>query len=323
MKVFITGGTGFIGSHLIDFFIHNNIKVYALIRDPSKLKWIEGLNINYLKGDLLNIPSLPVDTDYVFHIAGFTKAPKSADYYTVNQKGTASLFKSLIRQKLPLKKIIVLSSLAAAGPCQSGDSVKESCTPCPITPYGDSKLQGEKAALKYQNEFPVVIIRVGPVFGPRDHDFIAFFKLIKKGILPKFGSVQKLISMCYVKDLVKAMFLCMHHQLNNGEIINIADPTPYSWDDFGKASSQILGKKLVTLQIPLPLVYFLALISEAMGKIRKKPSIINRDKFKDMIQDAWVADTSKAQQKLSFNPDYSLKQALEETIGWYIKEGWL
>ena len=96
MKAFVTGGTGFIGSHLVEALSRMGIEVFALIRNPKKLKWLKGLNFHILKGDLFSIPSLPGNLDVVYHLAALTKATKAKDYYTVNQQGTASLFESLM-----------------------------------------------------------------------------------------------------------------------------------------------------------------------------------------------------------------------------------
>ena len=323
MKAFVTGGTGFIGSHLIDSLLKHNIKIYALIRDLNNLKWLKGLPIHPLKGDLLTIPSLPTDIDYIFHNAGFTKASKAADYYTANQEGTASLFQALLSQKLSPKRVIYLSSLAAVGPSRHGNQVDEASIPCPVTPYGESKLQGEVEALKFKDKFPITIIRVGPVFGPRDRDFISYFRLINKGILPAFGSIKSRMSVCYVKDLIKSLKLCLDKDLKSGEILHIADPKPYSWDEIGRTAAQLLGKKLTRIKIPLPIIYLTALLSELAGKLINKPTIINRHKLKEMQQEAWITDTAKATGKLDFQSDYSLQAALQETLDWYIEQEWL
>jgi len=324
VKTFITGGTGFIGSHLINYLINKkNTEIFALIRNLNKLKWLEGLNIHFLEGSLLSIPSLPSDIDIIFHIAGLTKTNKSGDYYTVNQQGTASLFQALLSQKVFPKKIICLSSIAASCPSCKGKPVKEYSPPDPVTPYGKSKLQGEIEALKFKDKFSIVIIRVGAVFGPRDKDFLSYFKIINKGILPSVALKPRLLSFCYVKDLVKALDLCTQKNLESGEIINIADPTPYTWDEFGQAAGIALGKTLRKIKIPLPFIYTVSLFSELAGKISRNPSILNRHKFREMKQQGWIVDTKKATEKLSFQPQYSLQEAVRETVDWYIEQGWL
>ena len=324
MKVFVTGGTGFIGSHLIDSLLtQNENEIFALVRDPNNLKWLHGKNIQGLQGDLLTIPELPSDLEYVFHLAGSTKAHKSADYYTVNQSGTASLFQALSSQGLRPKRVVYLSSMAAAGPSKPGCAVKESDPAQPVSCYGRSKLQGEIEALKYAQDYPLTIARVGPVFGPRDRDFLSFFKFLKMGILPSFGSASSRLSMCYVKDLIRGLQMCSTADLKTGEIFNFADPTPYSWDDLGKKAAQILGKSPKQIKISLPMVYTIAFFSEFVDRFKQKPGLISREKISEMRQSAWIADTHKAEEILGFRTKFSLAEGLEETLSWYSQQRWL
>ena len=323
MKALLTGGTGFIGSHLAEFLLEKGAEVFALVRDPHNLKWLKGLNIHLLNGNLLSIPSLPPDIDHVFHIAGLTNSSDVADYYTVNQQGTASLLKSIHDQEILPKKIICLSSLAAAGPNSDGRPVQESDVPRPITPYGKSKLMGEAEALRFKDIYPIVILRAPGVIGPRDKDFLHYFKWIKKGALPAIGSKQRYMSVCYVKDLIRALYVCSQKELESGEIFNIGDPNPCSYDEFGKMAGQALGRKLRKVKIPIPVGYLVALVASVASKISKKPGILNLHKFKQMKQRGWVADMRKATEELSFQPQYSLQEAIQETINWYLKHNWL
>lgn len=323
MKAFVTGGTGFIGSHLIEFLLkQKETEIFALVRNINKQKWLNGLPLHFLQGDLFSIPPLPRDLDVVFHLAGLTKSSKSVDYYTVNQKGTTSLFESLTDQKIR-PKIIYLSSLAAAGPSVGRIAVREDDSPHPLTVYGKSKLAGEEEALKFKGQFPLVILRAAAIYGPRDTDFLQYFKFIKKGILGSYTSKPKWVSLCYVKDLVQALHLSALRNLESGEIFNIADKTPYSWEELGRAAGRSLRKKLKKVIIPVPLFYLGALFSEIAGKVSKKPNIFNRDKYRDMRQEGWMADVQKAKEKLSFETQYSLEEAIQETIDWYLKNNWL
>lgn len=324
MKIFITGGTGFIGSHLIDHFLdYMDTEIYALVRDRNNLKWLTGLNIIPLEGDLLNIPSLPSDIDYVFHIAGSIKANKMADYYTVNLQGTASIFQSLISQQISPKKVVYLSSLAASGPSEGGKPVLEDDEPRPVSPYGKSKLDGEIEALKFKERIPIVIPRVGAVYGPRDRSFVPYFKTIKKGILASIGSSRQMISLIYIKDLVRALELCIQKETESGDIFNIADPQAYCSDEMGFVAAKILDVKLKKIKFPIPLAYAAAFVSEIIGKINKNPGVFNRQRFHELKQETWLADSTKAREVLTFSPRYSLQKGVEETINWYLEHGWL
>jgi nucleoside-diphosphate-sugar epimerase len=321
MKAFITGGSGFIGSHLIDFLSAQNAEIFALVRDPEKAIELKKKNINILEGNLFSLPSLPAGIDIVFHLAGKIKSLKAVDYYTVNQEGTASLFRALLSSGTR-PKVIYLSSLAASGPSDKDKGVKENDPPHPVTPYGRSKLMGEKEALKFKGTFSLIILRASAVFGPRDRDFFEYFKVISRGILPTVRE-SKLISLCYVKDLVEALYLCAQKDLPSGEILNIADPQPRTWEELGEAAGLAMGKKFRKVRISMGLLSMAALLSELIDRLKEAPGLFNRDKYTDLKQSGWVADVGKAAEMLSFRPRYTLEKAIRETMDWYIAQKWL
>jgi dihydroflavonol-4-reductase len=201
--------------------------------------------------------------------------------------------------------------------------VKEDSPACPVSPYGKSKLEGEREALKHKDSLPLVIARISVVFGPRDRGLIPYFKFIQKGILPSIGSEQKLVSLIYIKDLIRGLDLCIHKNLVNGEILHFANPDPSSWEELGKMAAEAMQIKLINLKFPLPLAYLVSIGAEMLGKIRRDPSILNRQKFEELKQDAWVADTQKAKEILGFATQYPLREALQETIEWYKTNNWL
>lgn len=316
MRIFLSGGTGFIGNHLVERLLDREAEIFALVRDPARARWAQRKNVQLLQGDLLTIPTLPSGIDIVYHLAGKTKAHRAEQYYTVNREGTASLFRALVAAGATPRRVVHLSTLAAAGPSTSPDGVRESDPPRPVTPYGWSKLQAEQVALQYKHRFPVVIIRACAIYGPGDMDWLDFFRWVNWGILPTVRH-KKLVSLCYVKDLVEALDLCGQRDLTSGEILNIADPQPYTWDELGETAGRALGKKPKRIQMPMALFYIAAALSELYSRIRRKPGIFSRDKFIDLQQPGWVANVDKARQLLSFVPRFSLELGLKETMDWY------
>ncbi|MBE3131430.1 MAG: NAD(P)-dependent oxidoreductase, partial [Acidobacteria bacterium] len=223
MRVLVTGGTGFLGSHLVERLLEEpGAEVYALVRDPSKLRWLEGIErVRLLTGDLQNLPALPAGLGCVFHLAGLTKTFKASDYYTVNREGTANLLRALEGQSCA-PRFVHLGSIAAGGPSAPRRPVCEGDPPRPVSPYGVSKLMAEAEILKYKDRFPVVILRAAAVYGPRDEDFLEYFRWMKRGILPLVGQRRKSLSLLYVRDAVRAVLLAARPEVPSGEVFNIA-----------------------------------------------------------------------------------------------------
>ena len=324
MRVLVTGGTGFLGSHLIDRLLEDpEAEVFALVRDPSRPRWLEGNDrVRLLAGDLMNVPPLPAGLDCVFHLAGLTKTLKSSEYYTVNQKGTASLLRALEGQSGPLR-FVHLSSVAAGGPSTPRRPVREDDPPRPVSPYGESKLLAEGEALKYKGRFSVVILRAAAIYGPRDEDFLEYFRWMKRGILPLVGHRLKLLSLCYVQDVIRAISLASRADAAGGEVFNIADPRVYSWEDLGGTVAGILGKKLVHVHIPHWTAFLASAASEGIGRLGGGAHALNVSKYKQMKPDFWVVDVHKAREGLGFETRFSLEEGLGQTIAWYLGRGLL
>ena len=94
IKALVTGGTGFVGGHLVEYLIRQNVSVRCLIRKTSNTKWLKDFPVEYVTTSLLDVESLAEavkDVDYIFHIGGLTKAKKNKDFYTINYSGTENL----------------------------------------------------------------------------------------------------------------------------------------------------------------------------------------------------------------------------------------
>jgi nucleoside-diphosphate-sugar epimerase len=324
MRVLVTGGTGFLGSHLVERLLEEpGAEVFALVRDPSKPRWLNGIGrVRFLPGDLREVPALPAGLERVYHVAGSTKTIRSSEYYTVNRDGTANLLRALERQT-GRTRFVHMSSLAAVGPSSQGRGVTEDDPPRPVSPYGESKLQAEAEVLKYRDRFSVVLLRAAAIYGPRDEDFLEYFRWIKRGIRPVLGG-RKVLSLVYVRDAVRAALLAGSTDLPSGEIYNIAGPKPCSWEDLGHIAAGLLGKKPIAVRLPLWSAYLASAASEGIGRLLGGGnSLFNISKIKQMKPDSWVADVRKAQRDLGFETRFSLEQGLGETIAWYLWKGLL
>src|SRR5208283_3876548 len=117
MKALVTGATGFIGSHLTDALVKKGFEVICLVRSTSNLKYIEDLNVRLVTGNCNQIESLyeaVAGVDYVFHLAGLTKACSEADFLDANVKGTGNILQAVLKKNTAIKRFVYISSLAAA-----------------------------------------------------------------------------------------------------------------------------------------------------------------------------------------------------------------
>ncbi len=157
MKALVTGGTGFIGSHMVEFLIARGFEVVCPVRDKNRLKHLKGIPANIVGYDRLN-PAIEAEggVDYVIHLAGATRAPDYEAYKIANVERTRDLLdlfsNEICRDRL--KRFVLVSSQAAAGPAIDGTKpVRESDTPRPVSSYGRSKLEAERLVLAARNGF--------------------------------------------------------------------------------------------------------------------------------------------------------------------------
>jgi len=320
MRALVTGATGFIGSHLAGALIKRGYQVSCITRGSSDLRWLAGLDIEFINADLADAGSyrerLP-QFDYIFHLAGLTKAVREEDFFSVNYGCTASLLDAVDASNHRLQRFVFVSSLAAAGPGTDGRPVDESTPPHPVSAYGRSKLKAEEAVIKYGGRIPYTIIRPPAVFGPRDTDFLMMFRLISRGIFPYWG--LSTYSMLYVADLVEGILSAAENSAAGGKTYFLSDHMVYTNEDIAREIGASLGKKAVRIRVPRIIFPLLGLIGQ---KIDKK-GIINRDRINDFSYTNWTCDSGRAERELGVRPKTMLREGIKWTADWYRTHQWL
>ncbi len=332
MKAYVTGGTGFIGSHLIEQLVDQGYHVTCLIRKTSNLRWLNHLltakspQVELVMGDLHDSAVLAQhvrDADLVFHLAGLTKAPDTATYDRVNAEGTKHLIEACLSAQARLGRFVYCSSLAAVGPSCNTTPNTEDVTPQPLTDYGSSKLKGEMVVREYADRLPITIIRPPAVYGPRDVDIFLFFQLINRGVIPILGDADKLLSLVHVKDLVAGIYTAAVSERAIGETYFLTDGDIHTWLEIERVIADALEKHPLKVKVPFFLLDFISILTEAAAKITRQTPTLNRQKVRDLKQRFWICDSTKAQKELGYHPNYSLEKGIQETAGWYRASGWL
>jgi nucleoside-diphosphate-sugar epimerase len=322
----VTGATGFIGSHLVDLLLKQKYAVRVLLRKTSDTVWLQGLPIDYVYGDLFDRDALRqavAGVDYVFHSAGVTKAKTAEEYFRGNTEGVRNMLDAVSQHNPGLKRFVQISSQTASGPSPGITPVTEVTPPHPITTYGQSKLKAEQACAESRGTIPITIIRPPAVYGPRDKDIYEFFKTMSKGLQPMVGMKEKFVSLIHVGDLVRGFVMAAESEKALGQTYFISSSQVYGWKEVGEVTRKVIGKGALRIKIPEAGVFVIAAVSEFFGLFSKNPVLINFEKARDMVQNFWTCDSSKAQRDFGYVQEVRLEDGIRNTIEWYRSKGWL
>jgi len=314
-KCLVTGANGFLGSHLVEELLRQGHEVTCLVRKTSDLRWLEGLKVNYLHGDIARepLPEAIGDFEIVFHTAGLiaTKHPK--EFYAVNRDGTARLI-TRFAELGARPAFVYVSSLAAAGPSPDGTPVTEESPPRPVSHYGRSKLEAEREVLKHAEQMTVAVVRPPVIYGPRDRGMLKFFEAAMRIIvLP--GLREKRVSVLHVRDVVSGIIAAAGSK--TGEVYFLASDRAYAWTELADAINRAVGRDAGLLRIPDWSLTVLAAVSSLL----KLSPFLSLDKARELRQTYWVASADKAKRLLGWQETVDLATGVEETAEWYRQQG--
>ncbi len=302
-KYVITGGAGFIGSHIAEYLSGEGHQVIVLdsLRTGFE-KNLDGLNVQFKKEDIRDkdlVEELVQGANGIFHLAALVSVPESLlnikECIDINTLGTINILEAA--KKNHGCKVVLSSSAANYGDNPILPKI-ETMTPEPMTPYAVTKLDGEFYLKMYQDQWsiPTASLRYFNVFGPRQNPKSAYAAAVPIFInnalqnkpITIYGDGLQTRDFIYVKDVVKANILASQ---TGSEMYNVA---------LGHSTSILeLAERIIEITNSKSKIQFL---EERSGDIKHSK-----------------ADPSKFN-NLGFKPDYSIAKALEETIDFYHKE---
>lgn len=316
MNILITGGGGFMGSHLVDSQLAQGHQVKAVDLHLERLHHTAAHpNLESITGDLRD-PALRqqivAGVDVIYHLASAhldTSLP-AAYYLQVNVTATLELVRAA--HAAGVRRFVHCSTNGVIGDLLNPPA--DETTPChPTNIYEQTKLAGEQAVLAYAQEtgFPVVVIRPAWVYGPRCPRTAKLLRTIKKGRFILFGDGQTLRHPVYIEDALAGLEAAAAHGVP-GELYFIAGEKPVTIKELLVAAAQVQGVKPPWLRLPLTL----GLLAGAALEIAYKPSgkqpPISRRTL-DFFCKNNAYDIGKARRDLGFNPQVDLHQGLAKT----------
>ena len=320
--VLVTGGTGFVGSHLVERLVADGVRVRCLARRSSSLRYVPRYGVELCYGELASGEGLAeavAGVDTVFHVAGVTKALSREAYFECNLRGTMNL----IRACGGVRRFVHVSSLAAVGPSADGKSLDESAPAHPVTWYGESKLRAEEAVRNSDVAGRAVIVRPPVVYGPRDTDVYAVFRSVAKGIMVTIGRGESFFSYIHVQDLADALISAACSEAAPGRTYFAANPAPVSWTEFAGTAADIMARPVKCVSIPAWAAYGGGWCAEIGSWVRGKPGILSRQKVLEARCRYWVCDAGRARDELGWSASKTLRAGVADALAWYRDAGLL
>ncbi len=325
MRVFVTGGSGFLGSHVAERAKAQGHHVICLVRKTSNTAFLKELGVELREGAVDgNLDGVLEGVDAVVHCAGLIKARTLADFERVHKDGTVNLAEAALAQSKGLRRFVHVSTAGVMGVGAAGRAHRETDEPSPVTPYSASKLSGERALLAMAHRLPLTILRPPAIYGPRDDEILAFFQMVRRTRMGfRLGGSMKSMSLVYATDCADACLLAAAADVPSGSIYFVEDGETYSFETMAEAIADAYGQALWGVpNIPKPIVHAAAMGSELVGKLTNKVMIFTREKLPELLMEHFLIDGSKARADLSFSPSVTFREGARMTAAWYRREGW-
>ena len=321
MKVaLVTGGTGFVGSHLVDALLARGWKVRCTVRRTSNLRWLQGKNIEKTETDLRSGESLDracEGADVVFHVAGVLTAPSWEKYREGNWLASKNMVEAAVRANV--RRFLHVSTLAVAGPSADGTPLEESMQPRPISLYGKSKWKGEQEVRSHAEEIAVTVVRPPVVYGPRDPGLLQMYQGLAKGVRLSVGG-RKHVSIVNVRDLVEGMVAAAESKEAEGGVYYLCNEDSWTQEDLMGLVLKVLGRKR-SFRISLTDGFVRAV--GGLAEWIPGTGMFTRDKALEMTQKYWVCTPARARRDFDFRTAVSPEAGMREAVAWYRENGLL
>ena len=297
----VTGGTGFVGSHLIEAARGQGYELRALTRGwrpPEQgIDWVDGA---LDRTD--SLAKLCEGADAVVHIAGLINASSRAAFDAVNVGGTANMIDAA--RRCGVRRFVHISSLAAREP--------------ELSDYGRSKAKAER--LVSASGLDWTIIRPPAVYGPGDRETFELFRMARRGLvaLPPKGR----FSVLHVDDLSRLVLAVLDEPDSQSEIYEPDDGSENGWEHrhFARTLSRVFGKRAATVPMPRLVLQGASRIDRL---VRRDKAKLTPDRVRYFCHPDWVVTARHRPPEALWSPQIRTPTGLKQTAEWYREQGWL
>ncbi len=330
-RLLLTGGTGFVGQHVLRALSplaeSGQIEISCLVRASSRRAALPSF-VRVFEADLATGKGLAEALQgqhMVVHMAALLFGVAWQDYLS-NVQAASLLGRAIAAEQAQngaLERVVMVSSLAATGPCAVAPGMDDATMAQPVSAYGWSKYLSEEALGRHCGK-SLVVLRPPMIYGPGDAGLLPYFVMAKKGLVvsPGFGRDFP-VSIMHVQDVVQAI-LCLLKPEAHG-VYHCNDGAVHTMQTVGELMASLMGKKARCLRMPLAIMSVSAVFSTLWGAATqgvglRAPSW-NLDKYREARVAGWLCSSTRLQEELGFSPSMPLREGLSQTIESYKQAG--
>jgi nucleoside-diphosphate-sugar epimerase len=321
----VTGGHGFLGSHLVELLLERRFSVRCLLR-PERAAGVFGdLPVEVRRGDLRRSEGLEeavAGVDYVFHVAALTAARSPAHFRSVNVHGTRRLAEAVGRAAPGCRRFVYVSSQAASGPSFDGRPIREDRAPWPVSDYGRSKLAGERVLEPALGRVPATTVRPPAIYGPRDEGILPFFQLASMGFAAGLEGRGRRFNLLHARDVAEGILAAATAAVARTEVYFLVDADGgYDHGKLAAALGRAFGRRLRRLPVPDLLLELAGVLTDEIALFTGGVPILGRQKARELLTRWWLGSPERAERDLGWSARIPLAEGLADTARWYAERG--
>lgn len=299
--VAVTGATGFIGKYIIDNLLARGFHVRALTRTArahvnDNLTWVRGS-----LEDTHSLSELVAGASAVVHCAGQVRGHKEEIFTRCNVDGSLRLMQAA-KESGFCQRFLFISSLAARHP--------------ELSWYANSKHVAEQRLTAMADEITLGVFRPTAVYGPGDKELKPLFDWMLRGLLPRLGTPETLLSFLHVTDFAQAVGQWLSAETVQTQTYELCDGVAggYDWQRVQQLVADVRCGSVRMVGIPLPLLTCLADISTALSRLAGKEPMLTRSKIRELTHADWSASNNRISEDINWFPGISLEHALRNGL---------
>ena len=300
----LTGATGFVGSALSQRLRSSGWTVRALCRSEPPAGSRGMGRVEWVRGSLEDPDSLRAlvgGAAAVVHCAGAIRGTTAAHFDRTNVDGTARLVRAA-REQHPEMRFLLVSSLAARAPH--------------LSHYARSKRLGEDAVRAGAGTMTWTALRPPAVYGPGDRETLPLVRCMRLGVAPVLGEERARFSVLFVEDLADAVchLLDTPHWRPGPFEIHDGQAGGYGWGDLVRTVSRIVGRRVLAVRIPAPLLGVAARVSLGVARLCGGLPMLTPGKVRELTHPDWVCDDAPLRAATSWRPATLLEPGMRRTL---------